>query len=227
MTFVGLACLLLGACQAPRPTIGKFQRSDGELRVILMPVDIELSVLNASGLLEPNAEWTQKAKVHVTSALTETFQSLNARLTPFVPANATAASEPARQQLINLHSAVGFTAVRQLLVPNARLLHKKGKVDWTLGKSVAVLRENSDAQYALFVYIRDSYASDGRVAVQVLGALLGAAVRGGTQTAFASLVDLKSGKIVWFNVVARSTGDLREFRPAKSSVVRLMHRFPK
>ena len=41
-------------------------------------------------------------------------------------------------------------------------------------------------------------------------ALLGAISVGGSQTGYASLVDLNSGRIVWFNDLRRMSGDLRD-----------------
>ena len=38
---------------------------------------------------------------------------------------------------------------------------------------------------------------------------------GGSQTGYASLVDLRTGRVVWFNNLARGFGDLREPEPAR------------
>jgi hypothetical protein len=47
--------------------------------------------------------------------------------------------------------------------------------------------------------------------MMVLGALAGVGVSGGTQNAFASLVDLRTGNIVWFNELTSLAGqDLRD-----------------
>mgnify|MGYP006887600109 CR=1 FL=1 len=75
--------------------------------------------------------------------------------------------------------------------------------------SVAAISRSHEADYALFLYVRDSYASAGRVAVIVVAALMGAGVPGGSQVGFASVVDLKTGDIVWFNRLVRQAGDLR------------------
>ena len=47
-----------------------------------------------------------------------------------------------------------------------KLPNKDGKFDWTLGEGVKALREDADADYALFVFLRDSYASAGRKAAR-------------------------------------------------------------
>ena len=50
---------------------------------------------------------------------------------------------------------------------------------------------------------------------------------GGQQMGFASLVDLDTGDIVWFNRLQRGVGDLRTFDNARSSVEVLLTEFPK
>ena len=48
----------------------------GEHRILLMPIDVELSLLQASGLLEPKADWTQQARTHLTTALDDKLKEL-------------------------------------------------------------------------------------------------------------------------------------------------------
>jgi hypothetical protein len=52
----------------------------------------------------------------------------------------------------------------------------------------------------------------------MVGALLGAGIPGGSQVGFASVVDLKTGDIVWFNRLVRTTGDLRTAEAATETV---------
>jgi hypothetical protein len=57
-------------------------------------------------------------------------------------------------------------------------------------------------------------------------ALLGVGLAGGTQIGYASLVDLKTGQVVWFNNLLRGTGDLREEKSALETVEVLLKGFP-
>jgi len=57
-------------------------------------------------------------------------------------------------------------------------------------------------------------------------ALLGVGLAGGAQTGYASLVDLRTGRVVWFNNLARGFGDLREPEPARETVEALLKSFP-
>jgi hypothetical protein len=57
------------------------------------------------------------------------------------------------------------------------------------------------------------------VALMVVSAVLGViGIPGGAQVGFASMVDLKTGDIVWFNRLARSRGDLRTPEAAAETV---------
>jgi len=116
------------------------------------------------------------------------------------------------------------TGAKQLELPT------KPSFDWSLGPSVARLRDEYGSDYALFVFVRDSYATSGRIAVMVLTAILTrgmAQPQGGSQVAFASLVDLRTGDIVWFNQVLRRAGDLRTRETAGETVALLLKDFPK
>jgi hypothetical protein len=80
--------------------------------------------------------------------------------------------------------------------------------------------------------VRDSYASGGRTALRVFGFIAGAAmgtgldIGGGQQHGIATLVDLRTGKVVWFNQLARQSGDLRERDEARKSVDLLLEDLP-
>jgi hypothetical protein len=102
----------------------------------------------------------------------------------------------------------------------------KGSTEWSLGDSVSSLRETSGADYGLFIYLRDSYSSAGRKALIGIGALFGVAASGGSQVGFATLVDLRDGSIVWFNKLARGSGDLRNESAAQETIAKLMKDLP-
>ncbi|MBI2161378.1 MAG: hypothetical protein HYU25_13560 [Candidatus Rokubacteria bacterium] len=218
---------LVGGCAQTATTVRteKWQRIASAARVVLMPPDIELSELSAGGVVELKAEWTERAKGHVLAALRAEIDRRNAHLGPYRAPADNPAREHAHNQLLKLHDQVG----RAILVHHygvAKLPNKDGKFDWTLGEGAGVLAEDQAADYALFVFLRDSYASAGRKAAIVGAALLGVAMPGGTQWGFASLVDLKSGDLVWFNRLVDPQGDLREPAPAGEAVKKLLADLP-
>ena len=72
-----------------------------------------------------------------------------------------------------------------------------------------------------------TYASAGRKALMVGAALLGVSLPLGHQYAFASLVDLKTGRIVWFNVAnAGPDADMRDPQGSKILVGALLKDAP-
>lgn len=191
------------------------------MRVLVMSPDVELSELTAGGLLEPKADWTQEAKGHVIAALREELQAKGTPVVHQPPAN-NPTEETAYSQFIKLHDAVGGAILLHKYVLAYRLPTKEGKFDWSLGRGVEPLRERVGADYALFVFLRDSYASPGRVALIVGAALLGVGIPGGQQRGFASLVDLRTGDVIWFNRLLDPGGDLRTREPARKAIRTLL-----
>ncbi len=195
-------------------------------KILIMPLDIELSELTAGGLKEPKADWTQAAKTHIMSALDKSMRAVNANIQSCDPSVETPEQARINQQLSKLHEVVGGTILIHKYIPAFNLPTKKDSFDWTLGGGVKTLKDLYDADYAMFIYIRDSYASGGRKALIVGAALLGVTVQGGAQRGFVSLVDLNTGDIVWFNRIARGHGDLRSEKPATETVTYLLKGCP-
>jgi hypothetical protein len=74
--------------------------------------------------------------------------------------------------------------------------------------------------------MRDSFSSGGRVALQLMAALIGIGIPGGQQLGFASLVDLRTGDVVWFNRLASTVGDLRKEESAHTAIENLLSEIP-
>ncbi len=214
-----LFCALLGAAMAAllAGCAAPVQRQAPELRreagttptIVVMPLDVELAEITAGGVEEPRAEWTDAALKHMRAALDAEAQARGVKLVEFVPERGTPDDRETSIDLIKLHRAVGGAVLVHQYLEGLALPSKDGKFDWSLGPSVAAISRSQHADYALFLFVRDSYASAGRVAMIVVGALLGVGVPGGSQVGFASVVDLKTGDIVWFNRLVRGQGDLR------------------
>ena len=117
----------------------------------------------------------------------------------------------------------------------ARVDHVPLDHDVRIGEDAVALGRKTGFDYALFMYAEDSFASTGRVALQVLGVagcIVGFCapnIGGGGQFAYASLVDLHTGDVVWFNVVSAQSqvagikfGDMRTEPGAEQLVDRLL-----
>jgi hypothetical protein len=199
---------------------GFSQRAPGS-RMVVVQTDMELYSQSAGGVLEPRADWTEAAQKHFRAALMGQKK--------VVGDNTIELQEKDMDELAQLnalHGAVADAVFMHHMLRAPQLPTKEGVLDWTLGESVQPLRERTGADYALFFWIRDSYASAERKVAMVAMAILGVGITGGAQVGYASLVDLRTGRIVWFNNLARGFGDLREADPAKETVESLLKGFP-
>jgi hypothetical protein len=223
------AALLLSACTSTKQfaDLG-FQPPSGDYSLVVMRPDVSVGSLTTGGMFEMREDWTDAARANLLAALKDQQAGRGGR-TVIVERREDVGTDPARvADLERLHQAVG-SAIALHKYLGATLPTKKDKFDWTLGEEAVALGRASGHDYALFLHAQDSFASTGRVALQVVG-MLGCAVGacvvvgGGQQAAYASLVDLKTGDVVWFNALGSSVGDIRTAEGARKMVDRLLDR---
>ena len=191
-------------------------------KLVLVPMDVELFELGVGGVTEPKAEWTAAAQQHMKAAIAARQAKLALGAVELSERDADEFAEP-----LSLHAAVAQSvAFHHLGLANFNLPTKAGQLDWSFGEAMQGLGQKTGARYGLFIWVRDYYASAERKAMMVGLALLGVVVPGGAQLAYASLVDLQTGRVVWFNKLVRGHGDLREAKPAEESVEALLANFP-
>lgn len=199
-----------------------FAKLDAGAKLVLMPIDVELFSLSAGGVAEPRADWTRAAQQHMQQAMTQRANEWGLSIQSMSEAEADGHAEQ-----VALHAAVAQAiALHHGIGGNFALPSKEGKLDWSFDTAMRDIGTASGARYGLFVWVRDSYASAERKAMMIGLALLGVGVGGGVQVGYASLVDLQSGQVLWFNRLARASGDLREAAPAAESVAELLKAFP-
>jgi hypothetical protein len=191
-------------------------------QLVIMPIDVELFSLSAGGLSEPKADWTAAAQEHMRSALL----ALQARVMPKAFLMSERDADDYAEQ-VSLHAAVATS----ISLHHARggmfaLPTKEQQLRWNVGDAMQPVRAKTGARYGLFVWVRDSYASVERKAAMVAMALFGVISMGGMQTGYASLVDLQTGDILWFNQLLRVNGDLREAESARETIQALLQDFP-
>jgi hypothetical protein len=215
--------LLLAACTTTDSVKhGAYQKPLAPgARVLLMKPDIECSAVTASGMVEPNAAWTAQCQRSVQFALTQFMTEHQAELIVHDPAQLQSDKTTRYRELSKLYEAVGVSMLVRSAFPTA-----KSKTDWTMGKGVQVMQEDYDADYALFIFLRDQYETGGRTAMRLAVAVLGIVTMPATQQGFASLVDLETGDIVWFNHLFSTVGDLREPEPARDAIDDLLEASP-
>lgn len=221
----GLALALFSICLAGCAQVNgmkagaanaTFDWTGPDKRIVLVKPDVVLSELTAGGLQEPRADWTSTAYSLVTKEVEDTLSRQSIAVTPLEDL-----SNPHDVQLQQLHAAVGVE-ILQHGIGGAKLPTKGSALDWTLGPGTNDLRDRYHADYAMFMFVRDSYSSAGRKAVMFLGAIVGIGISGGTQIAYVSVVDLRTGNVVWFNTLVSSVGDLRNDKDATSFTTALL-----
>ena len=236
---VAASALALSACvQTKQYADVEFAPPQGNYKLLVMRPDVSVGSVTTGGMVEPRADWTEQARANLIAAL-RAQQATRGGNVLIMDRRDSLPGVPAEQvaELERLHYAVG-QSIALHRYSGRYLPTKRGKgLDWTLGEDAVRLGQRTGMDYALFLYAEDSFASTGRVALQVLGVagcvvgFCAPNIGGGGQFAYASLVDLRTGEVVWFNVLQAGTqiaginmGDIRKPEGAAQMVDRLLNR---
>lgn len=234
-----LATIALGGCvQTLQYANPEFTPPSGDYKLLVLRPDVTVGSLTTGGMVEPRAPWTDEARSNIIAALRAQQAGRGGNVTivehrnelPGVPEQELADVE-------RLNFVVDESIVDAKYAGNS-LPTKRGRgLDWTLGSDAVKLGQDSGYDYALFLHAEDQVASGGRVALGLVGfagcfiGFCAPNVGGAEQLDYASLVDLKTGQVVWFNVVDAASqvpglkfGDLRTPQGAAQMVERLLGR---
>ena len=216
----------------------QFTVPQGDYRLLVMRPDVTVNSVTTGGMPEPRADWTEQARTHITAALRAQQAARGGNVQFLERRNELAGvSADSVADLERLHNAVGNSiALHKYLGANLPSKPRRG-LDYTLGAEAVELGRKTGYDYALFMHAEDNIVSTGRVALQVLGVagcfvgFCAPNIGGGGQFAYASLVDLKTGDVVWFNIVQTGSqiagikfGDIRTAPGAAQLVDRLVGR---
>jgi hypothetical protein len=229
----------LAACVQTRQFADlQFTPPQGDYDLLVLRPDVTVGSVTTGGMVEPRADWTEQARANITAALKAQQAARGGKVLvaerrteiPSVDPQTVAEIERLNYivaQSIVLHKYLG------VYLPNKT---RRG-LDYTLGRDAVEFGRKSGFDYMLFLHAEDSFASTGRIALQVLGiagcfvGFCAPNIGGGGQLAYASLVDLRTGEVVWFNVLKTGTqiagvnlGDIRTPGGAAQLVERLLGR---
>jgi hypothetical protein len=234
-----VAALPLAACvQTKQYANVEFTPPQGNYKLLVMRPDVSVGSVTTGGMVEPRADWTEQARANLIAALKAQQAERGGNAIIMERRDSLPGIEPETiAELERLHYAVG-QSIALHRYNQRNLPTKRGKgLDWTLGEDAVRLGQRTGMDYALFLYAEDSFASTGRIALQVLGVagcvvgFCAPNIGGGGQFAYASLVDLRTGDVVWFNVLQAGTqiaginmGDIRKPEGAAQMVDRLLDR---
>ena len=233
------ASAALSACVQTRQYADvQFTPPEGDYKLLVLRPDVTVGSLTTGGMVEPRAEWTDAARANIVAALRAQQALRGGNITIIEHRNALpGVTEQELADVERLNYVVDQSIVEHKYLGDY-LPTKRGKgLDWTLGADAVRLGEKTGYDYALFLHAEDQVASTGRIALGVLGfagcfiGFCAPNVGGAEQLDYASLVDLKTGEVVWFNVVDAASqvpgikfGDLRTPQGAAQMVDRLLGR---
>src|SRR5438105_5262149 len=239
LTLALAAGISLGACVQTRQYADvQFTPPQGDYKLLVLRPDVSVGSLTTGGMVEPRADWTDQARASIVAALRAQQGTHGGKVTiiehrnevPGVPAQELADVE-------RLNAAVDESIVVHKYLGDYLPTKRGNRLDWTLGQDAVRLGQKTGYDYALFLHAEDQVASGGRIALGVLG-LAGCIVGfcapnigGQQQLDYASLVDLRTGDVVWFDVVLAESqvpgimfGDRRTPQGAQQMVERLLGR---
>jgi len=225
------ASLLSTACVSTRQVAdAQFAPPTGDYSLLVMRPDVSVGSVTMGGIVEPRADWTDQARANLLAALRDQQAGQGGRTTILESRSGLqGVSAESVADLERLFAAVGSSIIFHEYSGQRLPTKRKQGLDWTLGEEAIKLGRATRHDYALFVYAQDSFASTGRVALSVIG-LAGcfvgfcAPLSGGSQVAYASLVDLRNGDVAWFNIMQSQLGDIRTRQGADKMVERLLGR---
>jgi len=226
-----------GCVQSRQYADVQFTPPQGDYRLLVMRPDVTVNSLTTGGVAQPRADWSEQARTNIVQALRAEEGARGGKVLILAHRNElpnVSADEVADVERLNYAVAQSIALHKY---SGAALPTKHGKgLEYTLGEDAVSLGRRTGYDYALFIHAEDNIASTGRTALQVLGVagcFIGfcAPSGGSNQFAYASLVDLRTGEVVWFNVLQTgsqlpgvSFGDIRTPEGSAQMVERLLGR---
>ncbi len=223
----GLALSLAGMILAACTTTNDYSARDflipkENAKIIILEPTADHALVTAGGVREARADWTETVKGNLKESFKAEFKERGVDVMMQAP------TDEIDGQLLMLSETVMVNALTYTGSATAvGLPTKKDKFDWTLGTAVKPLKEQYDADYAMFVYSYGNYASAGNLTIQFALMLLSQGQyipSGGPKNTLISLVDLKDGDLVWID--QQPNRDIRDPADATLAVSDLIDRIP-
>ncbi|MEO0983134.1 MAG: hypothetical protein AAFX03_10835 [Pseudomonadota bacterium] len=225
-----VAIAMLSGCATGQSSLmmSDFEETRDSVRVLMMEPDVSMFFFTTGGQ-EMRADWTERATENLSSALRTELENSGETVIQFVASEG--GTEEIRQLLL-LNEAVTQTVRDHVGIAGANVIpsplpHRAARrLDYTLGAQATELADAFDADYAAFLVSRAQFESSGvfmrSVFVGTLTGFVPASQR--FRGTYVSLVDLKSGDVVWVN--GRTVGDPRDPEEAADIAAAIMESSP-
>jgi hypothetical protein len=158
--------LLAGCITGVYRQASPLERAPLTARILLMPVDVELSELTAAGIAAPKADWTDEARAALTDAIRAEETARGATIVDFDPALLSPEERDEARQLQKLHAAVGAEILDHQYALLARLPTKHDGFAWTLGPARSARHALPHPHYSTtncYIIIKDDTSMDAVV----------------------------------------------------------------
>src|SRR5437773_249457 len=140
-----------------------FSQRSAASKLVVVPADLELFSIGAGGVPEPRADWTLAAQRNVKSGLAARKLQLGTDVMGLEEKDMDELAD-----INSLHGAVAQSVFLHHMVGGVlKLPTKSDALNWSMGDAVKPLKDKTGADYALFIWIRDSYASNERKAAMI------------------------------------------------------------
>jgi len=220
---LGVASTTQVYAQDAVPTYVQIEKPAKGTPILVVLPTVSLSLLTASGSQEPKDDWSHSAQTFLNTSMNDVLANREYKT---VSVDLNTYEDPTALQMLKLNAAVTDT----IQINSFWKLPTKASFDYTLGEDAAKLvPAGSEAApaYALFVECKGSYSSGGRAAMMIGMAALGVGIPMGGQALRATLVDLKTGKLVWYQLMSvPATIDIRTAEGAGTAVNSLFKKLP-
>ncbi len=212
----------IAANSATKP--GFVMPADKSVRVVVLKKDISVAEVTTGGLDQPKADWTKQAQ----SSFDTAFQAnLSQRSIQYVPTPELKGDDAKLlSNYLDLLKITADQAVKHEVFAGEALPTKNSELSWSLGPQISVLGSKLAADYGLIMYSRNSYISKGRKSAEIVSSLFGEKAPTGVNAGSMTLVDLKTGDIVWMNIDVLLNGDVRNDAGSIEQISQLMRNFP-
>ena len=166
-------------------------------KFVVLPLDVEVMIMSAGGVIEKTESYTQQARGNFDKALQTHLSKSKKFQTVALPA-LTADERTEIDDYLAVYDVVAGQAFR-LAGVGAAWKHKSKHFDYTLGGGLKFIKEKTGADAAVVFIGRDVMSSAERKAAVIFAAVLGVGLPLGFSYMTVGVVDLETGDLLWTN----------------------------